>query len=103
MRQSRFALNWFSVKRDRPEIGVKPEGVAADGIANWPFGSFAFNTETITGLIAATGRLNAAAKPAAVRLSSRNCGGINGDIKLLFNDAPLRSRVPWYEPKKKRR
>ncbi len=93
-RQSKFALNWFSRKRERPEIGVKPLAVAADGIANWPLGSFAFSTETMTGLIEATDKPKAAARPAAVRLSSRNCGGMIGNIKLLFNDAPLRSRVP---------
>src|SRR5262244_2856835 len=102
-RRSKFALNWFSRNRDRPEIGVKPVAVAAEGIANWPFGNFAFRTDTITGLIEATGRPNDAAKPAAVRLSSRNWGGMVGNIRLLFSEAPFRSRVPWYEKKKNSR
>ena len=48
----------------------------------------------LTGAYGAAGTPKAADKPAAVRLLSRNCGGMIGNIRLLFSEAPLRSRVP---------
>ena len=53
------------------------------------------------GLMFAAGTPKAAESAAAVRLLSLRAAGMKGEEMLLFKDAPLRSRVPWYEAKKK--
>src|SRR6185369_11992545 len=97
---SKFALNWFSRKREMAEIGVKPDGVAADGIAKAPLANLAFRIVTAIGFGT---RPNVDCNAAALRLLSRNWGGMTGNSKLLLSDAPFVSRVPWYEPKKNNR
>src|SRR5215212_5899413 len=94
-------LNWLSRNVETPDCGESPEGVVAEGMANAPPGSRAFRRETAMGLMEACGRLKAAASPAAVRLLSVKATGRTGNVRLLLSDAPLRSRVPWYEAKKK--
>jgi hypothetical protein len=101
MVQSMFPLNWLSRKVEMPDCGESPDAVVADGMANSPEGSRAFRMLTAMGLMAAAGRPKAAASPAAVRLLSVSAAGMTGNVRLLLSDAPLRSRVPWYEAKKK--
>src|SRR5215203_2783632 len=120
MRTSPLMLNWFSSNLETPDCGVEigqrfvlfPSSATGqfdeapppdDGIANSPFGSRALSTARETGLTKAGFTPNVAASAAAVRFVSVKPRGIAGNVRLFASERPLRSRVPWYDPKKNAR
>src|SRR3954467_1271454 len=105
-------LNWFSLNLEMPDCGLEigqrltllpinasgqvgaAEAAPDDGIANCPPGRRAFRIDSETGFIWAAVSPKVAARPTAVRFVSVRPSGIDGKVRLLLSESPLRSRVP---------